>query len=404
MIELLADSEFWKLASIPLVAGLIGWVTNWVAIEMTFKPLEFAGLRPYLGWQGIIPAKAARMAAIFVDRTMFRLGTLQELFAHMEPTRIAEHVCAIMEPRIEAYADEILFFEHRQAWGLLPQPLRRRVYQKVRDELPRLVDNLMREVAANVEELIDFKHMIVTRLEGDKALLNRLFLEAGSAEFRFIVRSGLYFGLPFGLVQLGVWLFYRGWWVLPVFGLLVGYATNWLALNLIFRPLHPTRIGPWTVQGLFLRRQKEVSAVWCRIVTSEILTVRNLVAAMLEGPRAERTRELIRFHIRPVVDEAMGVLKPVAQLAVGDKLLEGLRDSVGEKAVRVSHEPFDHWPFNRERAAVIDRLLRERMEAMPPEQFQDLLRPCFQEDEWILILVGAALGFLAGLAQLLFVF
>ena len=36
--------------------------------------------------------------------------------------------------------------------------------------------------------------------------------------------------------------------------------------------------------------------------------------------------------------------------------------------------------------------------------FQDLLRPCFKEDEWILIALGAALGALAGLAQALFVF
>jgi hypothetical protein len=44
------------------------------------------------------------------------------------------------------------------------------------------------------------------------------------------------------------------------------------------------------------------------------------------------------------------------------------------------------------------------MESLPPDQFQDLLRPCFQEDEMKLILVGAALGFLAGLAQLFLVF
>jgi hypothetical protein len=53
---------------------------------------------------------------------------------------------------------------------------------------------------------------------------------------------------------------------------------------------------------------------------------------------------------------------------------------------------------------VVERLLRERMEAMPPAQFQDLLRPCFQEDEWKLILLGAVLGFGAGLAQLVLVF
>ncbi|NIP17085.1 MAG: hypothetical protein GWM87_02150, partial [Xanthomonadales bacterium] len=69
--------------------------------------------------------------------------------------------------------------------------------------MPRLVRNLMQEAGENIEDLIDFKDMLVQRLEGDKKLLNRLFQEAGKVEFKFIIRSGLYFGFLFGLIQLG---------------------------------------------------------------------------------------------------------------------------------------------------------------------------------------------------------
>ena len=235
-------------------------------------------------------------------------------------------------------------------------------------------------------------------------LLNRLFLEAGKVEFKFIIRSGLYFGFLFGLIQLAVWIFYKEWWVLPLFGVIVGYATNWFALNIIFRPLHPHHVGPWTIQGLFLKRQKEVARVWCELVTSEILTVQHMIYAMLYGPKAENTKALIRKHISPIVDEAVEAYRPVSGFAVSERSLNVLRESVGNKAVEVSTDPFDHWPFNRDRAKVIEQLLRERMENMPPDQFQDLLRPCFQEDEFKLILTGAVLGFLAGWAQLVFVF
>lgn len=400
----LADPETWKYVSIPFVAGIVGWGTNWVAIKMTFAPLEFRGIRPWLGWQGIIPSKAGKMARIFVDQTMHRLGTIEELFREMDPQKMATHISRVMQERLEYYTDEILFLNRSVAWQRLPRPIRQRVYDRVRQELPHLVDNLMADIAENISELLDFKHMITTQLENDKALLNRLFQESGREEFRFIVKSGFYFGFLFGLVQLGVWIFYQGWWVLPLAGLIVGYATNWLALNIIFRPLEPTRIGPWTIQGLFLKRQKEVAGAWTHVVTEEILTLQNLVYAMLNGPHSEKVKDLIRSHIRPVADEAAGLLLPFAELAMGEATFERIRDSVGDKAVEVSTDPFDHWPFVRERGEVIERLLRERMEAMPPDQFQDLLRPCFQEDEMILILVGAALGLAAGTAQLVFVF
>ena len=41
------------------------------------------------------------------------------------------------------------------------------------------------------------------------------------------------------------------------------------------------------------------------------------------------------------------------------------------------------------------------MKEMTPAEFQDLLRPAFQQDEWILLLLGAVTGLIAGTAQLL---
>jgi uncharacterized membrane protein YheB (UPF0754 family) len=403
--NLLLEVEFWKHVSIPFVAAVVGWATNWVAIKLTFYPLEFRGIRPYLGWQGIIPSKAGKMAAIFAESTMFRLGTLGEIFRHMDPDKMAEHITAMVDPHVESYTDEVMFYGGNSVlWRALPSAVKSRIYSRVREELPSLVQNLMDEVGDQVEDLVDFKHMLVTELEGDKDLLNRLFLESGAEEFRFIVKSGLYFGFLFGLVQLLVWIFYKSWWVLPVFGGLVGYFTNWIAINIIFRPLNPTEVGPWTVQGLFLKRQKEVAGVWCHLVTREIVSIRQIIEAMMNGPRSENARNLIKKHMQPVADEAVGSLRPAAELAVGGRGMEEIRRSVGDKAVAVSIEPFKHWGFNEDRAAVLERLLRERMEGLPPSEFQDLLRPCFQEDEWKLILMGGVLGFLAGLAQLVLVF
>ncbi len=404
MLETLLDPQLWKYASIPLVAGVVGWGTNWVAIKLTFWPLDFIGLRPLLGWQGIIPSKAAKMAATFHDSTMSRLGELPEVYQNLEPEKIAAQVKQALLPRLDGYTDEILQRHHPLLWGKLPELAKRAVYAEVRRVMPPLIDRLVDEVGEQIDELIDFKRMLVERLDKDKALLNRLFLECGEREFAFIIRSGFYFGLLFGLVQLAVWVLYPEWWILPFFGLLVGWATNWIAINVIFRPLHPVRLGPFSLQGLFLKRQPQVAKVWCRIVTREILTLRSLVDAMLNGPHAARTAVLIRQGIEPVVDRALPELQTVAHLMLGSQALQELRLAVGDKAVAVSELPFDDWNFNHQRAAVIEEILRARMVELPTEEFQDLLRPCFQEEELKLILVGAVLGCAAGFAQLFLVF
>ena len=48
------------------------------------------------------------------------------------------------------------------------------------------------------------------------------------------------------------------WWFLPLAGALCGYATNLIAMWLIFKPIEPTTyLGCVTLHGLFLRRQDQ---------------------------------------------------------------------------------------------------------------------------------------------------
>ena len=48
------------------------------------------------------------------------------------------------------------------------------------------------------------------------------------------------------------------WWFLPLAGALCGYATNWIAMWLIFKPIEPTTyLGCVTLHGSFLKRQSQ---------------------------------------------------------------------------------------------------------------------------------------------------
>ncbi|KEF31857.1 hypothetical protein D777_01543 [Marinobacter nitratireducens] len=404
MTSLFTNPEFWQYLSIPVIAALIGWSTNWLAIKMTFYPLEFIGKPPLLGWQGIIPSKARKMAAISVDATISKIGTVDEIFQQIDPKVLATYLVHSVDPRIEEYVDEMMLREYPTFWENLPSSARKMVYERVRKSTPQLVDNLVDDISANIEDLLDIKGMVIERLAKDKRLLNRIFLECGEVEFRFIVNSGLYFGFLFGLIQMGVWYFYQSWWVLPFFGLLVGYATNWIALNVIFRPLQAKKIGPLRIQGLFLKRQPEVAESFCHIVTHEILTVGNIINAIMEGSKGDRARNMVKKHIKPLVDETTGMAKALTQMAFGPTGFATLKNQVGEKAIEISQTSFDNPMFEKDRAQAVESIMVERMVALSSEEFQDLLRPCFQEDEIKLILVGAFLGMAAGVGQLILVF
>lgn len=60
--------------SMPLISGLVGFATNVLAIKMMFEPVDFIGRKPLLGWQGIIPRRAPKMAAISVETITRQIG------------------------------------------------------------------------------------------------------------------------------------------------------------------------------------------------------------------------------------------------------------------------------------------------------------------------------------------
>ena len=322
----------------------------------------------------------------------------------MNPVIIGEHILSTLEPRLDELVDEIMRKQHRTLWQNLPKPLKQIAYTRVKEELPKVVDNLVADIAPKIESLFDLKAMVIDHLEKDKTLLNRIFLECGEKEFAFIVKSGLWFGFLFGLPQLLLWYFFPSPLILPICGFLVGWATNWLALNMIFRPVAPFKFLGLKVHGLFLKRQDEVSESFCSIITEEILTVELIVQAMLTGKEAPRTRAIIQRHFEELVDEAVGLIKPLTQAAMGPKSFADLKQDTGQKAIDLSAQTLKDPLFNRQRALVVKEIMSERMKQLPSEEFQDLLRPCFQEDEIKLIIIGGLLGALAGAGQLAFIF
>ncbi len=392
-------TTYWEYILIPIISAVIGWGTNVLALKMTFYPLDFIGIRPYFGWQGIIPAKAARMAGMAVDLMTTNLIKIEDQFARLDPKTVSRE----MKPELDRVAVEIINkvaqAQFPTLWKYATPGMKKRIYSDVAKDLPAVVEEMMVDFKNNITDLFDLRGMVIDTLLEDKTLLNTIFIKCGEKEFKFIENSGFYFGFIFGLLQMWLWFYYTNWWILPVAGLIVGYATNWLALKLIFSPQKPIRIGKFVIQGLFIKRQKEVAVEYAKIISLRILTAENVYDNILYGKASDRLSEIVQFHIQKIVDQVGDNYGNVMEV-MSKKRIDVIRNIVA------FHFDYDFPIIIRkiydytEEALDIENTLRDKMSGLAPEEFQSFLRPVFQEDELKLILVGAFLGFVAGLVQL----
>jgi uncharacterized membrane protein YheB (UPF0754 family) len=411
------------LVTVPFVTGVIGYVTNWTGVLMLFYPVHFRGLHapwltrisaylPYkvrqipgimvggIGWQGIVPSRAAKMGSLSVDVGIAKLGTPAEFFQELDPDKISDHILSRVRGETQEIIDRVMTRDHPRLWNDLPLPLREVVYQRVEDQLPEIVRSLTHEIADNIDQLVDVKLMVIRRFDEEPELANRVFLDMGKRELKFIQNFGFVFGFILGIPVAALTYFLPFWWLLPILGVVVGYVTNWTALWMIYEPPEPRRYGPIHFQGLFVRRQPQVADVYARIVADQIVTVANFGNELLHGPQSDRTRALIESSMGPAIDRATGRVRTAVRVALGTRGYDSLRRSFAHEPVEKMMEPLSDPDFNRAQSAAIRKLIAERMREMRPSEFAEMLRTATQEDEWLLLLHGAVLGLAGGLIHL----
>jgi uncharacterized membrane protein YheB (UPF0754 family) len=124
----------WTLLLIPPIAAFIGWFTNWVAVKMMFYPVEFRGLGP-VGWQGIVPHNAVKLAGKSTDLITTKLLTLTELFAGFKGEEFSRH----LDPAMDEATDQVMGLRRAgQPMGAMPEPVKAQVRALVRAEIQKV--------------------------------------------------------------------------------------------------------------------------------------------------------------------------------------------------------------------------------------------------------------------------
>src|SRR5881392_1084251 len=158
----MSTRELIGILTIPLFSGAIGYTTNWTGVWMLFNPVRFRGfglpgLAPLakllprklqqvpgimnggVGWQGIIPSRAAKMGSIAVDKGIAKVGSNADFYHHLDPERIAEQIIGSSQGDMRELVERIMAREHPELWNDLPPRVREAVHQRVQEQLPEIV-------------------------------------------------------------------------------------------------------------------------------------------------------------------------------------------------------------------------------------------------------------------------
>lgn len=387
---------------IPIIAAFVGWITNYLAVQMIFYPIHFKGLPIWrkeevplglIGWHGIVPCKTRAMSETMVAMVSTQLLNIKDVFRRLDTNLVADTLTPEVPTLIENLIGDIAPLGwFRRLSSSLVYALPGRTITIMSDVNHNFVNDLTVAMQDNIASLLNVKNCVIDQMMQNRALLGILFRKCGQQELNFLTNSGLWFGFLLGIIQMVVALFWDNPWALSAGGTIVGLATNWLALKWIFEPVQPTKIGPFILQGQFLRRQKEVAKEFSTFFSTTVLSSSKLWGSILTDPTTSLSFDMLFMR-------QFGKLACILAGGLGFRMPGRLVNEVCVQAIDKlpNHLPVLH-PYV-DMALGLQGTLKTQMELMSSEKFERVLHPIFEEDELTLILAGGFLGFIAGLIQ-----
>jgi uncharacterized membrane protein YheB (UPF0754 family) len=199
--------EFWKLAALPLVCALIGWVTNILAVKMLFHPRQPLRFGP-LALQGVFPKRQNALAKRLGEMVDSQLINIGEITCALKDDGLGKD----MSQQVDDYVDALLREKLAAAIPMAAMFLNDQTVTKIKGvlvpEIEKMIPELLDKAACNLEDRFDVESIVREKIEGftiDK--LEDILFSIMKKEFKFIEYAGGALGLFIGMFQSALFYF-----------------------------------------------------------------------------------------------------------------------------------------------------------------------------------------------------
>lgn len=188
--------------------------------------------------------------------------------------------------------------------------------------------------------------------------------------------------------------------IMMLVGALIGWFTNFLAIKMLFRPIHPWRL-PLTkieLQGLIPRRREEIAVTIGVTVEEELISISDLVSRLIEGQNRLELIRTIRAKILAVVEERIPSLIP---RAIKQAILTRVRDILTQEIGSFVDNSMGDMIEQSVQKINISNMVEERIKGLELEEVERLTLEIASRELKYIEYLGAILGGVIGLVQAL---
>lgn len=188
--------------------------------------------------------------------------------------------------------------------------------------------------------------------------------------------------------------------ILPFIAAFIGWLTNYIAVKMLFHPRRPVNILGIKIQGVFPKRQKKLAIKLGSIVSKELFSIEDIKHKILEKSSSEASIAKLEEHIDFFLKEKLPAAMPMLSMFLNADLLKLIREILLEELKVVIQVIVEQLASELEHAVNIHEIVQKRVESFSSAKLETILFSIMSKEFRFIEIVGAILGFLIGVIQI----
>lgn len=190
-------------------------------------------------------------------------------------------------------------------------------------------------------------------------------------------------------------------YLIPFISAFIGYFTNWIAIKMLFHPKKPITVLGVTFQGIFPKRQKQFAQKLGTVVANELLHFDEIANKLKDPEQLSALTPTIDAHISTFLEVRLKEKIPVIAMFVTgktlDKIKEGMMDEINTLLPQIIGEYTDGLKDKID----IEHMVTEKVANFSSDKLEDILFAIMKKEFRFVEILGAVVGFLIGLLQVI---
>lgn len=183
--------------------------------------------------------------------------------------------------------------------------------------------------------------------------------------------------------------------LMVLIGGLIGYITNKVAIKMLFRPVNPIKIGPFTLQGVFPKRKDEMAISLADTIESELLSKDVIIDSLLGGNVDDMKVKMKDMLVKRIAE----AIPAMAKMFMGDNVEGMIRGFVDKEGDKIFDDLLEKLKSEAADKLDIRKLVKERIDALDFVEFEKIIFGLMNRELRYIEVIGLILGGLIGVVQ-----